>query len=67
MSLAYILCSFGGFSGVVAVILGLIFGIKARLNLDQPVAPTLNIIARNFCLAGGVTTLLFLAISLFLD
>jgi len=66
MILAHVLCSFGSLSGVGAVMLGLIFGIKARGKLDKPVDRKWYLISGNFLLAGGITAVIFLFISLFL-
>jgi hypothetical protein len=66
MTLAYILCSFGGFTGILVVVLGLIFGIRAMWKLDEPVNRIWSLISSNFLLAGGITAVIFLFISLFL-
>lgn len=66
MTLAYILCSFGSFNGILVVVLGLVFGIKAMWKLDEPVDRMWSLISGNFLLAGGITAVIFLFISLFL-
>jgi len=62
----YTLWLFGSGCGIVEIIIGLGFGIKARLKLTEPVDKILDIISVDFLWTGVVTIWIFLLLALLL-